>query len=216
MPETDLNIESAIAKLISALGEKLPASAENGLSKTPRRVAKAFEKVFSGYNQDPKEILTTFMEKRYDEMIVVRDIEFYSTCQHHLLPFFGKAHIGYIPNGKIIGLSKMPRLVEIYSRRLQVQEQLTVEIARSLTELIHPKGVGVVLEAKHLCMMARGVEKQGSTVVTSAMLGLFKRELKIIVQGKFPLVKVQEAIDTYLNNMSRGKILLIPTVEAMN
>lgn len=177
MRPTESGIEHAVKKLIAALGQKLPANAENGLSKTPRRVAKAFEKVFSGYGQDPKEILTTFTEKRYDEMIVVRDIEFYSTCQHHLLPFFGKAHIGYIPNGKIIGLSKMPRLVEIYSRRLQVQEQLTVEIARALTELIHPKGVGVVLEAKHLCMMARGVEKQGSTVVTSAMLGLFKREM---------------------------------------
>lgn len=177
MPTTDQKIERAVKELMSALSGNLPASAGNGLSKTPRRVAKAFEKVLSGYNQNPKEILTTFTEKRYDEMIVVRDIEFYSTCQHHLLPFFGKANIGYIPDGKIIGLSKMPRLVEIYSRRLQVQEQLTVEIARALTELIRPKGVGVVLEAKHLCMMARGVEKQGSTVVTSAMLGLFKREM---------------------------------------
>jgi GTP cyclohydrolase I len=177
MPTTNPNIENAVAELITALGQKLPASAGKGLSETPRRVAKAFEKVFSGYRQDPKEILTTFTEKRYDEMIVVRDIEFYSTCQHHLLPFFGKAHIGYIPNGKIIGLSKMPRLVEIYSRRLQVQEQLTVEIAQALKKLIDPRGVGVVLEAKHLCMMARGVEKQGSTVVTSAMLGLFKKEL---------------------------------------
>lgn len=167
-------IEEAVKALISALGEQI---GREGLSKTPRRVADAFKKVFSGYDQDPKQILTVFEDKNYDEMIIVKDIEYYSMCEHHLLPFFGKAHIGYIPNGKIIGLSKIPRLVEIYSRRLQNQERLTREIANALKNLIKPKGVGVVLEAKHLCMMARGVEKQGSTVVTSAMLGLFKKEL---------------------------------------
>lgn len=174
MPTGNPKIEQAVSALVTALGEKL--SHEN-LSQTPRRVARAFEKVFSGYAQDPKQILTVFEDRHYDEMIVVKDIEFYSTCAHHLLPFFGKAHIGYIPNGKIIGLSKIPRLVEIYSRRLQNQERLTVEIAQAFRDLIKPKGVGVVLEAKHLCMMARGVEKQGSTVVTSAMLGLFKKEM---------------------------------------
>lgn len=173
-------VEEAVKKLIGALGEKV---SRNGLSKTPRRVAQAFEKVFSGYGKDPKKLLTVFSEKDYDEMIVVKDIEFYSTCSHHLLPFFGKAHIGYIPSGKIIGLSKIPRLVEIYSRRLQNQEKLTIEIAKSFMELINPKGVGVVLEAKHLCMMARGVEKQGSKVVTSAMMGLFKKNLN--TRGEF-------------------------------
>ena len=167
-------IHQAVEQLVAALGENI---SRDGLVKTPRRVAQAFEKVFSGYAKDPKEILTTFEEKNYDEMIVVKGIEYYSTCEHHLLPFFGKAHIGYIPNGKILGLSKIPRLVEIYSRRLQSQERLTVEIAQALKELINPRGVGVVLEAKHLCMMARGVEKQGSQVVTSAMLGLFKKNL---------------------------------------
>lgn len=167
-------IEDAVLRLIAALGEN---PSKNGLSETPRRVAAAYEKVFSGYGKDPEKLLTVFSDKDYDEMIVVKDIEFYSTCSHHLLPFFGKAHIGYIPNGKIIGLSKIPRLVEIYSRRLQHQEKLTVEIAKALKDLINPKGVGVVIEAQHLCMMARGVEKQGSRVVTSAMLGLFKKKL---------------------------------------
>ncbi len=172
MPKAKIDIEQAVRGLIESLGEHI---GREGLSKTPRRVAKAFEKVFSGYGRDPKEVLTVFSERHYDEMIVVKDVEFYSTCEHHMLPFFGKAHIGYIPNGKIIGLSKIPRLVEIYSRRLQNQERLTVDVATALRDLIHPKGVGVVLEAKHLCMMARGVEKQGSQVVTSAMMGLFKK-----------------------------------------
>ncbi len=167
-------IETAVADLVTALGEQL---GKNGLQKTPQRVAKAFEKIFSGYGQDPKTVLTTFEERAYDEMIVVKDIQFYSTCSHHVLPFFGKAHIGYIPSGKVIGLSKIPRLVEIYARRLQTQEHLTVEIAQALKDLIHPRGVGVVLDAQHLCMMARGIEKQGSNVVTSAMIGLFKKEL---------------------------------------
>lgn len=169
-----LAIENAVQKLIAALGEDI---GRDGLSKTPRRVARAYEQFFSGYAKDPKDILTVFDEKDYDEMIIVKDIEFFSMCEHHVIPFFGKAHIGYIPNGKIIGLSKMPRLVDIFSRRLQNQERLTCEIAKSLRSLIKPKGVGVILEARHLCMMARGVEKQGSTVVTSAMLGLFKKEM---------------------------------------
>ena len=167
-------LEEAVKKLIESLGENV---VREGLSATPRRVAKAFEKMFSGYQQKPEEILTTFDGEGYDEMIVVKDIDLYSMCEHHFLPFFGKAHIGYIPDGKIIGLSKIPRLVEIFSRRLQNQERLTMEIAQSLKKLINPRGVGVVLEAKHLCMMARGVEKQGSQVTTSAMLGLFKKEI---------------------------------------
>lgn len=173
-PFSRKKLEDAVKRLIEALGE---STASEDLIKTPVRVTQAFEKIFSGYSQNPKKILTTFQDKHYDEMIVVKDIEFYSTCSHHLLPFFGKAHIGYIPNGRIIGLSKLPRLVETYSRRLQNQERLTVEIAQALKQLMNPRGVGVVLEAKHLCMMARGVEKQGSSVVTSAMLGLFKKEM---------------------------------------
>ena len=168
-------IEKGIRLLIAGLDEKMDSA--NGLKKTPERVSEAFEKIFSGYLQDPQKMLTTFANKDYDEMIVVKNIEFYSTCSHHLLPFFGKAHIGYIPNGKNIGLSKLPRLVDIFARRLQHQEQLTVQIAEAITKLIRPRGVGVVLEAQHLCMMARGVEKQGSTVVTSAMMGLFKKEM---------------------------------------
>lgn len=168
------NLEKVVADLIAVLGEDV---GREGLKATPKRVAKSFEKIFSGYGKKPKDIVTIFEDRHYDEMIVVKDIEWYSTCEHHFLPFFGTAHIGYIPNGKIIGLSKIPRLVEIFSRRMQNQERLTVQIAEALTELINPRGVGVVLEAKHLCMMARGVEKQGSKVVTSSMLGLFKKNL---------------------------------------
>lgn len=174
MPQKKPNLERAVTNLLAALGENV---GREGLKATPVRVTKAFEKIFSGYGKNPKDIVTTFEDRHYDEMIVVKDIEFYSSCEHHLLPFFGKAHIGYIPNGKIIGLSKIPRLVEIFSRRMQNQERLTVQIAEALKELINPRGVGVVLEAKHLCMMARGVEKQGSVVVTSAMMGLFKKNL---------------------------------------
>lgn len=174
MPLKNPKIEKAVRDLIKALGENAKSSE---LAETPERVSRAYEKLFAGYNMSLRKLLTTFSDKHYDEMIVVKDIEFYSMCAHHLLPFFGKAHIGYIPDGKIIGLSKLPRLVEIFSRRLQMQERLTSEIAEALRELISPKGVGVVIEAQHLCMMARGVEKQGSRVTTSAMLGLFKKNL---------------------------------------
>jgi GTP cyclohydrolase I len=174
MPPKNNKLEKAVEGLIAALGENVK---RDGLLKTPQRVAKAYEKMFSGYGKNPKHLLTTFADENYDEMIVVKDIEFYSSCEHHLLPFFGTAHIGYIPNGKIIGLSKIPRLVEIFSRRLQNQERLTMQIAEALKELINPRGVGVVLEAKHMCMMARGVEKQGSKVMTSSMMGLFKKNL---------------------------------------
>lgn len=174
MPQKRPTIEESIKNIILSLGEDL---SRDGLKDTPRRVAKSYEKLFAGYKQSPKQVLTVFEDRHYDEMIVVKNIEFYSTCEHHMLPFFGKAHIGYIPSGKIIGLSKLPRLVEIFARRMQNQERLTCEIAEALKELINPRGVGVVLEARHFCMMARGIEKQGSEVVTSAMLGLFKKEL---------------------------------------
>lgn len=148
-----------------------------GLVDTPDRYAHACEKLFSGYKRDPKEVMRVFDDESYDEMIVVKDIEFYSTCEHHLIPFYGKAHIGYIPDGKIAGLSKLPRIVEIFSRRLQNQERLTSQIADTMDTLLKPKGVGVILEAKHLCMMARGVEKQNTVVTTSALTGLFKNNM---------------------------------------
>lgn len=153
-----------------------PAGFEReGLKETPRRVDHAFDKLFSGYGKNPADLATTFDGEDYDEMIVVKDIELYSFCEHHMLPFYGKVHIGYIPDGKIIGLSKMPRLVEIFARRLQNQERLTTQIADALMEVLKPKGVAVVIEAKHFCMMARGVEKQMSAVTTSALRGWFKK-----------------------------------------
>jgi GTP cyclohydrolase I len=166
-------IEPLVQQILRELGENPD---REGLKNTPSRVAKSYQTLFSGYNKDPKDILTVFDDEKYDEMIVVKDIEFYSHCEHHMLPFFGKAHIGYIPNGKIVGLSKIPRIVEIFSRRLQNQERITQQIASCLMELLQPKGVGVVLEAKHFCMMARGVEKQNSSVRTSAMKGIFKEK----------------------------------------
>lgn len=168
------SLAAAVTNLLAALEAHYE---REGLFNTPERVVKAYEKIFSGYGKNPADVVTIFEEKNYDEMIVLKDIDFFSSCEHHVLPFFGKAHIGYIPSGKIIGLSKIPRLVEIFSRRLQNQERLTVEIAHALRDLINPRGVGVVLEGRHLCVMARGVEKQGSTVMTSSMLGLFKKNL---------------------------------------
>lgn len=166
--------ETLIRQLLEHLGEN---PEREGLKETPKRVVAAYETLFSGYDKKPEDVLTVFGDEQYDEMIVVKDIEFYSTCEHHFLPFFGKAYVGYIPQGKIIGLSKMPRLVEIFSRRLQNQERLTNQIAKALEDILKPKGVGVIIEAKHLCIMARGVEKQSSEVVTSSMLGLFKKDL---------------------------------------
>lgn len=164
-------LESMVRNMLESIGEN---PSREGLRETPGRVVKSYESLFSGYDKDPRDVLTVFDDEKYDEMIVVKDIEFYSMCEHHMLPFFGRAHIGYIPNGKIVGLSKIPRIVDIFSRRLQNQERLTQQIAECLVDLLDPKGVGVVLEAKHFCMMARGVEKQNSSVSTSSMKGLFK------------------------------------------
>lgn len=166
-----MSVENHVQEIIKLIGEN---PEREGLKDTPRRVAKAYKDLFEGYNQDPRDILTVFDDEKYDEMIVVKDIEFYSFCEHHMLPFFGKAHVGYVPNGKIVGLSKIPRIVDIFAKRLQNQERLTQQIAASIKEMLDPKGVGVVLEAQHLCMMSRGVQKQGSSATTSAMLGLFK------------------------------------------
>jgi GTP cyclohydrolase I len=146
----------------------------DGLLKTPERIEKAMAFLTQGYQQDPQDILrAALFDVDYDEMVMVKDIEMYSLCEHHMLPFFGKVHIAYIPQGKVVGLSKLPRLVDVFARRLQVQERMTREIANALQEAIAPQGVGVVVEARHLCMMMRGVEKQNSSTVTSSMSGVF-------------------------------------------
>src|SRR5438309_7442228 len=147
----------------------------DGLLNTPGRVDQAFRFLTSGYRMDADKLLNkALFDVAYDEMVIVRDIELFSLCEHHLLPFFGKCHVGYIPNGRVIGLSKIPRLVDMYARRLQVQESLTTQIAETINEKIHPRGVAVVIEAQHLCMIMRGVEKQNSVAVTSSMHGVFK------------------------------------------
>lgn len=168
---TNANPENLIRQLLTVIGENPD---REGLKETPRRVIKSYQKLFSGYGCDPADLIRTFDGENYDEMIIARDIEFYSMCEHHLLPFFGKVHIGYIPGEKIIGLSKLPRLVEIFARRLQNQERLTSQIAGAIAKHLHPRGVGVIIEARHFCTMARGIEKQGGGMVTSSLLGLFK------------------------------------------
>jgi GTP cyclohydrolase IA len=148
-----------------------------GLQRTPERMAQALEFLTKGYQEDPQEILRgALFTEEYDEMVIVKDVEMFSLCEHHLLPFFGKVHVAYIPNGKVIGLSKIPRLIDVFARRLQVQERLTMQIAECIQQAIAPEGVGVVIEARHLCMMMRGVEKQHSAAVTSSMLGAFRNE----------------------------------------
>ena len=148
-----------------------------GLKKTPERMEKAYNFLTSGYREDVRDILerAVFSEK-YDEMVLVKDIDVYSLCEHHLLPFFGKCHVAYIPDGKIIGLSKIPRIIEVFSRRLQVQERLTTEISTAIADTIHPKGVAVVIEAFHLCMRMRGVENQSAFAITSSMQGIFRQD----------------------------------------
>jgi GTP cyclohydrolase IA len=151
----------------------------DGLKRTPQRVAKALDFLTQGYTKDPKTVLNdALFESKSDEMVIVKDIDFYSLCEHHMLPFFGKCHIAYLPVKKIIGLSKLPRLVDVFARRLQVQERMTHEIAKTIQELIQPEGVGVIVEAQHLCMMMRGVEKQNSYAITSAMLGQFREDAR--------------------------------------
>jgi GTP cyclohydrolase I len=163
-------------ELIRRLGED---PERDGLVDTPKRMEKSMAYLTRGYDQSVTEVLhNALFDVDYDEMVIVKDIEFFSMCEHHLLPFFGKAHVAYVPNGKVIGLSKAARLVDVFARRLQVQERLTREIADAIDEAIHPQGVAVILEAQHLCMMMRGVEKQHSSTVTSAMLGVFKSQLQ--------------------------------------
>jgi len=161
-----------IRSILTKIGED---PTRDGLVNTPKRVDRAFRFLTSGYRMNADELLNkALFDVSYDEMVIVRDIELFSLCEHHLLPFFGKCHVGYIPNGRVIGLSKIPRLVDMFARRLQVQERLTTQIAETISEKIKPRGVAVVIEAQHLCMIMRGVEKQNSVAVTSSMLGVFK------------------------------------------
>ena len=167
-------IADCVRDILAGVGED---PGREGLQKTPERVEKALRFLTRGYEQNPVEILNqALFTVSYDEMVVVKDVEVYSLCEHHLLPFHGRAHVAYLPNGKVVGLSKIPRLVDIYARRLQVQERLTVEIAEAIEKAVKPRGVGVIIEAVHFCMMMRGVEKQNSSAVTSCMLGAFREQ----------------------------------------
>jgi len=173
------SIETIEANVRSILAEIVENPNREGLLKTPHRVARAYKFLTKGYAEDVAGLLNgAVFNEHYDEMVIVKDIDFFSLCEHHLLPFYGKCHIAYIPNGKIVGLSKLPRIVEMYSRRLQVQERMTREIGDTINKVLEPKGVAVVSEARHLCMMMRGVEKQNSIATASCMLGRFKIDEK--------------------------------------
>jgi GTP cyclohydrolase IA len=186
-PDLDV-LQSLVSEMLLALGEK---PGRNGLIKTPERVAKAFAFMTQGYQRNVDHLLNgALFPIEYDEMVIVKDIDFFSMCEHHLLPFFGKVHVGYLPNKKVVGLSKIPRIVDTFARRLQVQERLTVQIAETLQSKLNANGVGVVVEARHLCMMMRGVEKQNTVAVSSSMLGAFRTQqqtrlefLKLIRRG---------------------------------
>jgi len=174
-------IESCVHSILEEVGED---PNREGLIKTPGRVARAYEYLSSGYTKNISEIVNgAIFEEEYDEMVTVKDIDFYSMCEHHLIPFYGKVHVAYIPNGKVIGLSKIPRIVDVFARRFQIQERMTQQIANTLDEYLMPAGVGVVIEAYHMCMMMRGVEKQNSYTMTSAMHGDFKEDPR--TRGEF-------------------------------
>ena len=181
-------LQSLVTEMLLALGEN---SGRNGLVKTPERVAKALAFMTQGYHTDIDQLLNrALFPIEYDEMVIVKDIDFFSLCEHHLLPFYGRVHVGYLPNKKVVGLSKIPRIVDTFARRLQVQERLTVQIAETLKSKLNAHGVGVVVEARHLCMMMRGVEKQNTIAVSSSMLGAFRSQpqtrlefLKLIRRG---------------------------------
>ena len=168
------NVQNLVSSFLTEIGED---PEREGLVYTPKRVAKAYEFFTSGYNKKIEEVLNNAVfDVKYDEMVLVKDIDFYSLCEHHMLPFYGKVHVAYIPDGKILGLSKIPRIVEMFSRRLQVQERMTQQIADIIEEQLHPQGVAVVSEARHMCMMMRGVEKQNSSATASAVHGIFKED----------------------------------------
>ncbi len=191
LPPVPMNrdaIRAATRQILLAVGENPD---REGLQRTPERVARAYDELLSGYRTDPVALVNeAIFEEDYDEMVIVRDIEFYSLCEHHMLPFIGRAHVAYIPNGKVIGLSKIPRIVDMFARRLQVQERLTRQVAEFLDTLLRPQGVAVVMEGVHMCSMVRGVKKHDSRMTTSAMLGAFRENL----------ATRQE----FLNNISRG------------
>jgi GTP cyclohydrolase I len=168
------HLAGLVKQLLAGLGED---PSREGLEKTPERVEKALRFLTQGYEQDPQTLLNNALfTVPYDEMVLVKDIDVFSLCEHHMLPFYGKAHVAYLPQGKVVGLSKIPRLVDMFSRRLQVQERLTVQIAEAINEKVKPRGVGVVVEAVHFCMMMRGVQKQNSVAITSCMLGAFREQ----------------------------------------
>ncbi|MBI4731844.1 MAG: GTP cyclohydrolase I FolE [Chloroflexi bacterium] len=169
------SVETAVTRILRAIGED---PARDGLQRTPERVARMYAELLSGYYADPYSVVNgAIFEVQYDEMVLVRDIEFYSLCEHHMLPFLGRVHVAYLPDGKILGLSKIPRIVDLFARRLQVQERMTRQIADFIRDLLHPKGVGVVVEALHLCMSMRGVQKHNARMTTSAMHGAFRANL---------------------------------------
>ena len=173
-PSRNLEVESLTRDLLSAIGEDPD---REGLQRTPERVARMYSELLSGYDTDVEALVNdAIFESEYKNMVLIRDIEYYSLCEHHMLPFYGKAHVAYIPNGKIIGLSKIPRLVEMFARRLQVQERMTQQIADTLQEILKPKGVAVMVEGAHMCAMMRGVKKSNANMVTTAMLGAFEQD----------------------------------------
>jgi GTP cyclohydrolase IA len=183
-------IKDLVARMLTMIGEN---PGRNGLLKTPERVESMLRFMTQGYQQDVDELLNgALFPIDYDEMVIVKDIDFFSLCEHHLLPFFGRCHVGYLPNKRVVGLSKIPRIVDVYSRRLQVQERLTVQIAETLQSKLNAHGVGVVMEARHLCMMMRGVEKQNTVAVTSEMLGVFRSQ--------------QQTRDEFLKLIRRGSV----------
>jgi GTP cyclohydrolase I len=173
-PKADESIAPLVKEMLDRLGEDVQ---REGLARTPERVERAMQFLTSGYKMDVNKVVNgALFSVKYDEMVIMKDIEFFSMCEHHMLPFFGKVHIAYIPRDRVIGLSKLPRLVDVFARRLQIQERLTQQIAQTIEELVDPMGVGVICEARHFCMMMRGVEKQHSGAVTSAMLGAFRTQ----------------------------------------
>ena len=181
MTDAHASLEESVRTLLAEIGED---PSREGLAGTPQRVRRMYDELTAGYHVDPDALINgACFSVDYDEMVVVRDIEFFSLCEHHLLPFIGRAHVGYLPRGRVIGLSKIPRIVDMYAHRLQVQERLTVQIADLLMECLEPKGVACVVEASHLCTMMRGVRKQGATMVTSSMLGTFRRDAR--TRGEF-------------------------------
>lgn len=187
--EMDIDtIESSVENILEAIGED---SEREGLIKTPHRVAKSYKELLAGYRMDPKALINdAVFDVAYDEMVIVRDIEFYSMCEHHMLPFMGRVHVAYIPSDKVIGLSKIPRIVDLFSRRLQVQERMTTQIADYIDVVLKPQGVAVVAEGMHMCMMLRGVKKKDARMTTSAMLGVFRDDMSTRME--------------FLDNISRG------------